>query len=76
MSKTLSCGCVIFSAGSFKFCPLHDAASDLLVALEKMREESQRFGDESDNADAIAGFERLESLACVAIAKVKAEARK
>ncbi len=34
MSKTLDCGCVIFSAGSFKFCPTHAAASTLLEALE------------------------------------------
>ena len=34
MSKTLDCGCVIYSAGSFTFCKLHASAPALLEALE------------------------------------------
>lgn len=34
MSKTLECGCVIWFAGSFTFCHLHDAAPRLLEALK------------------------------------------
>ena len=36
MSKTLDCGCVIFSASSFTYCHLHEAAPDLLSALGDM----------------------------------------
>ncbi len=35
MSKTLDCGCVIYSAGRFTFCKLHAQAPALLEALEK-----------------------------------------
>lgn len=52
MSKTLDCGCIIFSAGSFKFCPTHTAAPAMLAALKAVLERfegSRNHFDAGDN---------------------------
>ena len=42
-------------------------------ALEELRDKAHLFGDESDNGDAIAGFEHLERLANLALDRHRAE---
>ncbi len=52
---------------------MQSVREQLAEALEGVRGKAHLFGDESDNRDAIAGFEHIERLALAALDRHRAE---